>query len=455
MAKISSNYACQNCGARYARWQGRCDACGEWNTIAEAAPTSGGGAVGARAALAVSLRSVKPTRTGRLSSGIGEFDRTLGGGIVPGSLILIGGDPGIGKSTLVLDVARKVAAKQAVLYISAEESAEQVKLRADRLGSIPERLQILPETDLDVALATAASTEYSLVIIDSIQAVRTTEIPAQAGSVSQVATGASKLQGLAKSGGPAVFIIGHVTKEGGLAGPKTLEHLVDAVLYLEGERSGELRLLRGTKNRFGSTGEIGLFRMTEGGLEEVADPSNALLDPSLAELPGTMPTVTVEGVRPMAVELQALTSPSGMGYPRRAAAGIETDRLQLLCAVLTRRANLPLASQDVYVSVVGGVRISDPGIGLALALAIASAHQGSPVTKGLMAFGEVGLSGEIRAVAALERRISEARRLGYRKFLVPRSAKPSTSQGIIKVGTITEAITASGIIGPKAAPSQK
>lgn len=453
MAKVSPSFVCQNCGARYSRWQGRCDNCGEWNTISETAGSVGPGR--AVAAAPVSLRSVKQSRSSRFSTGIAELDRTLGGGIVPGSIILIGGDPGIGKSTLVLDAAMKLARTEPVLYISAEESPEQVKLRADRLGPIPEGLAILSETDLDVALATSSAHPYAFVIIDSIQAMRTPEIPAAAGSVSQVATGAVKLQALAKRDGPAVLVIGHVTKEGGLAGPKTLEHLVDVVLYLEGERSGELRLLRGAKNRFGSTGELGLFRMTEAGLEEVGDASSVLIDPSLTGLAGTIPTVILEGARPLAIELQALTSLSGLGYPRRAALGIETERLQQLCAVLSRRANLSLASQDVYVNVVGGVRVADPGVGLPLALAIASSFRGVAVAPGLMAFGEVGLSGEVRSIPGLERRVHEARRLGYRKFLVPRSVKLKTSQGVLPVTDLAEALRASGIIDSHSAPSKK
>jgi DNA repair protein RadA/Sms len=388
---------------------------------------------------------VKQSSASRIPTKIGEFDRTLGGGIVPGSVVLLGGDPGIGKSTLVLEVARSIAGEIPVLYISGEESAEQVKLRADRLGELPPGLFILPETDVDRAVATIRDADYGLVIVDSIQSMRTGEIPAAAGSVSQVATGASRFQSVAKEQGPALLIIGHVTKDGSLAGPKTLEHLVDTVLYLEGERSGDIRLLRSVKNRFGKTDEIGLFTMTEKGMEELLDPAASLIDSNLQSLPGTVPTVLIEGARPLAVEIQALSTLSSLGYPKRTASGIDFDRLQLVIAVLTKRASLPLASQDVFVNVVGGIRVNEPGIGLPLALAIASALRNQPVARGIIAFGEVGLSGEIRPVSALERRIREAERLGYKQFLVPKGAiKPG--KGVIPVATVIDALRACGVV---------
>lgn len=445
MAKTTVQFVCQNCGASSPRWQGRCGSCGEWNTLAETVSTSGSAAVKTAPGQPVSLGSVKQSSASRIPTKIGEFDRTLGGGIVPGSVVLLGGDPGIGKSTLVLEVARSIAGEIPVLYISGEESAEQVKLRADRLGELPPGLFILPETDVDRAVATIRDADYGLVIVDSIQSMRTGEIPAAAGSVSQVATGASRFQSVAKEQGPALLIIGHVTKDGSLAGPKTLEHLVDTVLYLEGERSGDIRLLRSVKNRFGKTDEIGLFTMTEKGMEELLDPAASLIDSNLQSLPGTVPTVLIEGARPLAVEIQALSTLSSLGYPKRTASGIDFDRLQLVIAVLTKRASLPLASQDVFVNVVGGIRVNEPGIGLPLALAIASALRNQPVARGIIAFGEVGLSGEIRPVSALERRIREAERLGYKQFLVPKGAiKPG--KGVIPVATVIDALRACGVV---------
>jgi DNA repair protein RadA/Sms len=385
----------------------------------------------------------------RIPVPIAELDRVLGGGLVPGTLVLIGGDPGIGKSTLVLQAAASLAsATGRVLYVSAEESAQQIRLRADRLGIMTEDVLVLSGTDLDEILASANAVEPALLIVDSIQTVSVDEITSAAGSVSQVRECTSRLMQWGKSRAVPVFIIGHVTKEGAIAGPRVLEHMVDAVLYLEGDRHGHFRVLRAVKNRFGSTDEVGVFEMAEAGLREVRNPSEAFLEERNGGASGSSVAVTIEGTRPILVEVQALTTPSAFGLPRRSANGLDSGRLQLLTAVLQKRVGLGLGGQDVYANVVGGLRIGEPAADLAVALAIASSFRDRPIDAQSVAVGEIGLAGELRSVSQMERRLSEARRLGFTRAVIPAS---STRRGttdvagmkVIRADTVAEAIEAS------------
>jgi DNA repair protein RadA/Sms len=348
----------------------------------------------------------------RLPTGIGEFDRVLGGGIVPGSVVLLAGDPGIGKSTLLLELVAKIGG----LYIAGEESAEQIKLRADRLDLPTKGIMVLTETDVDQALASIYNLKPRLVVADSIQTLSTQDLTSSAGTISQVRESAARLLRAAKETQIPVFLVGHVTKEGSIAGPKVLEHLVDTVLYLEGDNEHLFRILRATKNRFGPTDEIGVFEMGDRGLVEVTDPSKAFLEERI-EAPGSVVVPTMEGTRPVLVEIQALTTGSSLGIPRRTAIGIDYNRLQLLTAVLQRRAGIQLAAQDVYVNVAGGLKITEPAIDLAVCLAIASASLGRPLKRGLTAIGEVGLLGEIRQARGAEKRLLEARKRGYKLAL--------------------------------------
>ena len=378
------------------------------------------------------LREIGGSSFQRIPVPIEELDRVLGGGLVPGTLVLIGGDPGIGKSTLVLQAAGSLAGgSEPVLYVSAEESAQQIKLRADRLGVDAENLLVLSSTELESILASANSIEPSLLIVDSIQTVAVDDISSPAGSVSQVRECTSRLMQWGKGRGTPVFIIGHVTKEGAIAGPRVLEHMVDAVLYLEGERHGHFRVLRAVKNRYGSTDEVGVFEMAGSGLREVRNPSEAFLEERNGNAPGTNVAVTVEGTRPILVEVQALTTPSAYGLPRRSANGLDSNRLQLLVAVLQKRAGLGLSGQDVYANVVGGLRLSEPAADLPVALAIASSFRDVATDPGMVAIGEIGLAGELRTVSQVERRLGEAKRLGFTSAIVPGSA---ARRGTLSVG---------------------
>jgi DNA repair protein RadA/Sms len=378
--------------------------------------------------------------------GIAEFNRVLGGGLVPGALVLIGGDPGIGKSTLILQAAGALAETNApVVYVSAEESPQQIKLRADRLGVATDDILVLAETDLETILATAEDANPGVLVVDSIQTVMVDDITSAAGSVSQVRECTSRIMQWAKPRNIPVFIVGHVTKEGAIAGPRVLEHMVDAVLYLEGERFHQYRILRAVKNRYGSTDEVGVFEMIGDGLREVRNPSEAFLEERSTMAPGSTVAVTMEGSRPILVEVQALATPSNFSMPRRSANGLDGNRLQLLVAVLQKRVGLGLGTQDVYANVVGGMRIMEPAADLAVAVAVASSLRDRPVDQGTVCIGEIGLSGEIRSVNHLERRIQEASRLGFRRAIVPeRSGNlPASSKlgmDILKAGTAAEAI---------------
>ncbi len=393
----------------------------------------------------VPLSGVNSSEQHRVQVPIQELNRVLGGGLVPGSLVLIGGDPGIGKSTLILQAAAKLAAGGPVVYVSAEESAQQIKLRADRLGVHEDALLVLSETNLDQILDSLEETDPGLLIIDSIQTVYLDEITSAAGSVSQVRECTARLMQWAKPRNVPVFVIGHVTKEGAIAGPRVLEHMVDAVLYLEGERYHQYRILRAVKNRFGSTDEVGVFEMADTGLREVRNPSEAFLEERGAGVTGSVVAVTMEGTRPILVEIQALATASAFGLPRRSANGLDNSRLQLLVAVLQKRVGLKLAQQDIYANVVGGLRVLEPAVDLGTAIAIASSYRDEPVDPKLVAVGEIGLSGELRSVNQLDRRIMEAHRLGFRRIIVPKHAgKPAGRVNgeveIIPAGSAAEAI---------------
>ena len=356
----------------------------------------------------------------RLALPLTEFNRVLGGGIVPGSMVLIGGDPGIGKSTLLLEVAGMVAEREGkVLYVSGEESVHQIKLRADRLGIRGEGLFLLPETDLETIIERGTEISPRLVVIDSIQAVSQSGLTSAAGSIAQVRECTSRLMQWAKSSNTPIFIVGHVTKDGAIAGPHTLEHIVDVVLYLEGERFSAYRLLRGAKNRFGSTNEVGIFEMRDQGLVEIANPSQVFLSQRSEGAIGSVIVPTLEGTRPLLVEIQALTSPTSFGLPRRNANGVDYNRLLMITAVLTKRARLPLGNQDIIANVVGGIRVNEPAADLGIALAIASSSRNARVNPDLVAIGEIGLSGELRAVSQLEKRLAEAAKLGFKSCLLP------------------------------------
>jgi len=424
MSKTRVAYVCQSCGASFPKWAGQCRACGEWNTLVETI-VDARASRGARPSLAPtsqpqSLSEIRSDQFQRLPVGIGELARVLGGGIVPGSVVLIGGDPGIGKSTLLLQASARLAAEiGAVLYVSAEESAQQIKMRADRLGLAQPNLYVVSEVSLDRILTHIEELSPKLVIVDSIQAISSEELESSAGSVSQVKECATALLRLAKSNGVPIILVGHVTKAGAIAGPRVLEHIVDTVLYLEGDRFHAYRLLRSVKNRFGSTQEVGVFEMGEQGMTEVLNPSEAFLAERLPDATGSVIAVTMEGTRPILVEIQALASTTSFGLPRRTSNGVDVNRLLLLVAVLGKRVGLRLFDQDLFVNVIGGMKISEPAADLAVALAIASSFQNISLPNDLAVMGEVGLSGELRAVSQLERRLNEAAKLGFKRCIVP------------------------------------
>ena len=427
MPKARSTYVCQQCGYQSSRWMGRCPECSAWDALVETVAEERRGATTvslAGAAQPQALPEISTDGYERMAVPMGEFNRVLGGGIVPGSLVLISGDPGIGKSTMLSQVAGLIANRgDVVLYVSAEESAQQVKLRAQRLGHLPGSLYVLSETNLDRILAHIEKMNPALVIVDSIQSVYLEALSSAAGSVSQVREGTAVLMRLAKERHIPIFLVGHVTKTGAIAGPRVLEHIVDAVLYLEGDRFHQYRLLRGVKNRFGSTFEVGVFEMAAEGMIEVDNPSAAFLSERSPTTPGSTVVVTMEGTRPILVEVQALTATTSLALPRRTANGIETGRLLMLTAVLSKRVGLTLGNQDIYVNVVGGMRIHEPAADLGVAVAIASVFRNAPVDPEMALMGEIGLSGELRSVAQLERRIQEAAKLGFKRTVYPRGAR--------------------------------
>lgn len=418
MAKTRTHYICQQCGAQHTRWMGRCTECGTWDSLVEERSshvTASNGrkrGIVAESDTPILLTQISADDTKRLKMGGAELQRVLGGGLVPGSVVLVGGDPGIGKSTLLIQVAAEFARTHGkTLYVSAEESARQIKLRADRLGLMTDDLYVYSETSLDAILEQMQQLQPALVIVDSIQTVYLEDVGSAAGSVSQVREGALRLLQFAKQRNTPIFLVGHVTKEGAIAGPRVLEHIVDAVLYLEGERFHQYRLLRGVKNRFGSTNEVGVFEMTQLGMREVPNPSEVFLAERSAGTPGSTVAVMLEGTRPLLIEVQALTSHTGNAQPRRTANGFDVNRLLMLVAVLSKRVGLPLFNQDIYVNIVGGMRISEPAADLAVALAIASSFRNARTDPDLVLIGEIGLSGELRSVSQLERRLSEAVKL--------------------------------------------
>lgn len=464
MAKTKTQWVCRECGRTTLREMGRCPQCGAWGSL-EAEIVAPSGRSDARALLHPSgastpepLAQVSSDAEARLHLPIGEFARVLGGGIVPGSVMLVGGDPGIGKSTLMLQMALRMAEQNGpVLYVSGEESARQIKMRANRLEDMPpgafEALYLVTETRLETIMQHIDAVNPQLVIIDSIQTTYSGEVQSMAGSVTQVRECAARLTGLAKATGIAVFLIGHVTKEGTLAGPRVLEHIVDTVLQLEGDNHHSYRLLRGIKNRFGATNEVGVFEMQQKGMVEVTNPSEVFLAERLVNAPGSCIVVTMEGTRPLLVEIQALTTTTTFGNPRRTANGVDFNRLLLVSAVATRRAGLRLGDQDVFLNVVGGMTIEEPAADLAMALALASSVRDLPVPADLIAIGELGLSGEVRTVSQLTARLREAQKLGFRRALVPKSVRRHEPypEGIevIAVRSIREAIAA-GVGGREA-----
>jgi len=450
--KPKTIYRCTECGADHPKWAGRCDVCGAWNSLVEEmaarpAATSGatrraagarGLAEGGSVALTPRLRDVSGSEARRWKTGIDEFDFVLGGGIVPGSMILIGGEPGIGKSTLLLQVAARLQAEHATLYASGEESALQIKLRADRLSERADDVSLLSETNLETVLATAASVAPAVLIVDSIQTVFTTDLEGAPGNVGQVRECAARLMRYAKESGTAVFVVGHVTKGGGIAGPKTLEHIVDTVLYFEGENSLDHRVLRATKNRFGSVDEIGVFRMAEDGLVPVANPSELFLGDRSTQSSGSAVTALLEGSRPVLVEIQALAAKAGFGTPQRVATGYDGKRLALLLAVLDKRAGLSFAQLDVFLNVVGGLRLQEPAGDLAVAAALASSVYDRMLPHDAVFIGEVGLGGEIRPVSQAERRLAEAANMGMTTaYLAERAVPKRLPKGLRAIGVRT------------------
>lgn len=452
--KASTVYYCQNCGYESSKWMGQCPGCREWNTFVEEilqkSPYKAAAAVGGdrRQARAVpsALSEISVRKEDRLQTGFAELDRVLGGGIVCGSLTLVGGDPGIGKSTLLLQVCRNLAdLGHKVLYISGEESPAQIKLRADRIGSFAKDMLLLCETNLGEIAEVIRSQKPEAVVIDSIQTMYNEEISAAPGSVSQVRESTSILLQLAKGLGVSVMIVGHVTKEGTVAGPRVLEHMVDTVLYFEGDRHASYRVLRGVKNRFGSTNEIGVFEMREQGLAEVENASEYMLNGRPENASGSVVACTMEGTRPLLVEIQALVCHSNFGIPRRQTIGTDFNRVNLLMAVLEKRSGLQLANCDAYVNITGGMRIMEPAIDLGIVLAVASSFKNSVLNPRLLAFGEVGLSGEVRAVSQARQRVAEAERLGFTVCVVPEvcaaDCRKNSKIQVIGVKTLQEAIS--------------
>jgi DNA repair protein RadA/Sms len=431
VAKTQTYYICSACGKKALRYMGKCPNCGEWNTMEEVVEQPEAPAKASRNPLPAALRSspqrlkdISATQEIRWPVPVAEFSRVLGGGIVPGSIILIGGEPGIGKSTLLTQIAAVMAQTAGrVLYVSGEESAKQIKMRADRLSIQADELFLVTETSLETILEHVQATQPQMLIVDSIQTTYTDDKPSSAGTVTQVRECATKLQILAKTTGISVFLVGHVTKEGAIAGPRVLEHIVDTVLYLEGDPFHAYRLLRSVKNRFGATSEVGVFEMRGAGMVEVTNPSEAFLAERVVSAAGSSIAVTMEGTRPLLLEVQALATPTVYPNPRRTANGVDFNRLQLLTAVLTRRVGLRLAEQDIFVNVVGGMTVDEPAVDLSVAVAIASSVWDNPVPADLAIIGEVGLSGEIRAVGQLPARLREAAKLGFKRCIIPKTVR--------------------------------
>lgn len=445
MASRKTGYYCSSCGHFATRWMGRCAGCGQWNTYVEEVVTQGPAPKGpAPGVLLQAIDQISPLDGERRPTGMAELDRVLGGGLVPGSLVLLGGDPGIGKSTILLQVAGAVANHgHRVLYVTGEESARQIRLRADRLGVTGSELLVYPETDLSLVEEQVSLVEPALLVVDSIQTAFSPDLPSAPGSVGQVRECTARLMRLAKDRGLSIFVVGHVTKEGLIAGPRVMEHMVDVVLYFEGERNQAFRILRSVKNRFGSTNEIGIFEMSGLGLQEVPNPSSFfLMGHQPRNVAGTVVVPVLEGTRPLLVEIQSLVCPTSFGVPRRMTTGVDHNRVALIMAVLEKRLGLMLGQSDAYVNVVGGVRIDEPAVDLGIALALASSFREKPIDGQLVVLGELGLTGELRPVTAVDKRIGEAARLGFKRCLVPRQKGiPAgiTTMEIAGVATLAEA----------------
>ncbi len=428
MSRARSVFVCQSCGAQQTRWLGRCPDCQEWNTLAEERlalePKAGGRAApGGTARQPEPITALTPASAERCTSGIGELDRVLGGGVVPGSVVLIGGDPGIGKSTLVLQALAHLARRGPALYVSGEESPQQIKMRADRLGVAEPQLLVLAETSVEAVLEQAQAVQPVVLAVDSIQTVFTEQLGSVPGSIGQVRESAARIVQFAKRHGLASVLVGHVTKEGAFAGPRVLEHMVDTVLYFEGDRGHSFRILRAVKNRFGSTNEIGVFEMKESGLQPVANPSALFLAERAVDVPGSVVIASMEGTRPILVELQALVSPSSLGTPRRTTLGMDPNRVALLVAILEKKMGLQLTGHDIFLNVAGGVRLDEPAADLGAVLAVASSFLNRPVDPHTLIAGEVGLTGEVRAIGQAEARVREGAKLGFRRCILPESSR--------------------------------
>ena len=449
MAKAKKSvYFCQNCGHEESKWLGQCPACKEWNTFVEekVSPASAKAVKEQKDAQVVTLSGIEADEDDRMDTGIEELNRVLGGGIVKGSLVLVGGDPGIGKSTLLLQVCQRLsAAGRKLLYISGEESLKQIKLRANRMGEFTDNLYLLCETSLDIIRGIIEQQKPDMVVIDSIQTMYNEEVGSAPGSVSQVRESTNIFMQLAKGLSISIFIVGHVTKEGTVAGPRVLEHMVDTVLYFEGDRHASYRILRGVKNRFGSTNEIGVFEMRKEGLTEVKNPSEFMLSGKPEHASGSVVACAIEGTRPMLMEIQALVCKTNFGMPRRTAAGLDYNRVNLLMAVLEKRLGLPLSGYDAYVNIAGGIRLNEPSADLGIVLAIASSYKNRPIAEDVIVFGEVGLSGEVRAVSMPEQRVSEAKKLGFTTCILPEVSVKTVGKvegvRIIGVKSVGEAIS--------------
>ncbi len=453
MAKSKTIFVCSDCGYESPKWLGKCPACNSWNTFYEEkvqTTTSSGSSVKLKeTAKPLSLNKVEGKEAVRTKTGVEELDRVLGGGIVKGSLILLGGEPGIGKSTLILQICDKLASDEKVLYVSGEESAEQVKLRADRLNIKNDNIMFLGETDIDAIEAEVIEMKPKLVVIDSIQTMYSNEITSAPGTVSQVREITARIMKCCKQNKITTIIIGHVTKDGNIAGPRVLEHMVDTVLYLEGERYFSYRILRSVKNRFGSTNEVGMFEMQNEGMIEVTNPSKVLISEDQGQVAGAAIVCSLEGTRPLLVELQALSTQSFYGIPKRTGNGIDFNKIALIVAVLEKRAHLNLGNQDIYLNVVSGMKINEPAIDLGIALVIASSFKNSYIPKDVAIIGEVGLTGEIRSVNMIDKRLKEAERLGIKKCIIPKNnknlLKNTYKLDIIGVRNINEALNAIGL----------
>lgn len=426
MAKIKTKYVCQECGYENSKWLGRCPECEKWNTFIEEIEDKKSSkevfVIDKESSKPVSINSLEVKQQERFSTNIKELDRVLGGGVVKGSLVLVGGDPGIGKSTLLIQVSNNVSqSNKKVLYISGEESIYQIKMRAKRLGINSDNLYVLSENNLNIIERYLESVNPDLIIVDSIQTVFSPDITSAPGTVSQVREGTSRFMKISKKMGISTFIVGHVTKEGAIAGPKLLEHMVDTVLYFEGERFNTYRMIRAVKNRFGSTNELGVFEMRDVGLVELENPSKILISEKPKDVSGSVIVATVEGTRPMLLELQALVAPTSFGIPKRAATGVDYNRVGLLMAVLEKRVGMQIQNQDVYINVVGGIKVSEPAMDLGIIVSIASSFRNIEIDENTVVIGEVGLTGEVRAVSFIDKRIMECMKLGFKKIIIPKS----------------------------------